>query len=162
MTTEQALSTQVDYAGSIRELLEPLEVAILLGASIPAPVGTIGYHVQATGRAHKIDPYTLGYYNTRESAMDALTKWVLNEYRSNTDWATWYDPDLELDWDAQENLFRASYTHEEIVNLYFDTNLNGHYSFEPFAIEHYALEDKFNPALAGTVKLRDYQASYEV
>lgn len=141
----------------MNELLEPVRVAILLGAKIPAVTGTTGYRVAANSRVYKDEDEYLGFFGTQEAATDALAAWALREYRhGDEEIATWFNPDSEVSWEEQEVLFRSSYTHQEIIDLYLKTNPNANAWIEKFTIEDFCLENKFNPALAGTVPLRDF------
>lgn len=127
-----------------RELLEPLEVAILLGAEISAPAGTHFFELFHTsprqGRLNQngtIEKVRLGFYPTYEEAKIALSNWIIKDWHSHEiyPWGEGCDESDErinkvIASDDREKTYLGLYSYPEVIAYHFDL----------FALDSYTIE----------------------
>lgn len=104
---------------TIDDLLEPLQVAIILGAEVPVPVGAYGF-VLFVEHSLGLNGKILGYFQSEESAERYLANYLLNmKGRSSGPWD--YDHGLP---DASELVRQKEYllTHDykDIIKWFKD------------------------------------------
>ena len=124
----------------VEELLEPVKVAVALGAKIYAPAGTLVFGLlinrdDSLGNDPKgPDTSSLGIYESRDAAKSGLREWILKEwesrhFQSNPPWEDEYG----VSWSEDTNLkFKKQWLEErsdqEIIDLFFSTSLRYRYS----------------------------------
>ena len=123
------------------DALRALEVAIALGAEIPAPVksfvylATVAVIDEDDGRNDYTD--TIGVYQSEVAAKIGLVGWILDRW-SQSERAPWND-DLEFsaaddEYDLGEKNYLASKTDDEILQDYFSDSPDS-YNITKFIIQ---------------------------
>ena len=123
MSTKSA--TKKPSAGDIRNLLEPIEVAIALGGSVEAPVGSTIQLLQVFVKDLEDSQYDyndiIGIFPNIPAAEAALRDWILIRWH-DTEAAPWKDDEEEVggaEYLAKENDFMKDKTDKEIIKEYF-------------------------------------------
>ena len=127
----------------IEEILEPVKVAIALGATINAPAGTIVFSLlihqdDSLGNDPKgPDTSSLGVYESEDAAKSRLREWVLAEWESrhfqnNTPW----EDDYGVSWSEETNRrFKKQWLEERsdqnIIDLFFSLSFKYTYNIYP-------------------------------
>ena len=132
------------------ELLEPVKVAVALGAqNIPVVVGTKAYI--ASVDMYKHDSYheqwgeVVGIYDSEIAAEAGLRKWILKRWDNlrSFEYAPWFS---EYDQDDIENIadelneelkeaFLAENSDQDIINAFFHDESPHDYDIESYSIE---------------------------
>lgn len=129
-----------------RELLEPLEVAILLGAEISAPAGThffeLFHNSPKQGKLNQngvIEKVRLGFYPTYEEAEIALANWIIKDWHSHEiyPWGEGCDESDDrmakvIASEDREKTYLELYSYPEVIVYYFDL----------FALDSYIIEKR--------------------
>ena len=139
MSTKSA--TEKPSASDIRNLLEPLEVAIALGGSVEAPVGSTIQLLQVFIKDTDDSQYDyneiVGIFPTIPAAEAALRNWVLIRWNDRGN-APWQDDDEETggeEYLAKEKEFMDKSTDKEIIKEYFGDGDMDDYLIQTFKVK---------------------------
>lgn len=115
---------------TIASLLEPIIVANLLGANIPAVPGTKVYALTVEVGESDSSQYNntthLGLFTTREKAEAELVCWIYGRWIDQlrrTPWSGSLDgnpPLSDEEWGLKAKNYMESHTRDEIIDAYFE------------------------------------------
>jgi len=116
---------KTELENTTKDLLKELKIMVALGANldIPAIPGMKFYNLMLL--PNQDDPYNLGYYDSKDSATQALASWVLNQWDEMGTFssAPWQNDNNDEDEEEDEEELRAKYIKEktasQIVKEYF-------------------------------------------
>lgn len=125
--------------GTVDELVDPIRVAIELGAKIPVIEGSIAYLAYLTHvpmlKSEEYEVEVLGIYSTRESALATTRDWLVRFWDSAEDsqFQPWYYDETLLEMSGNEDEYPSLYaqartrfletkTDEEIIEYCFGPN----------------------------------------
>lgn len=118
-----------------RELLEPLEIAILLGAKISAPAGAQFFQIQRID-AENEQEYTFGAWSTYEAAEIALAQYIIDQCDSYLGQYPWEENDPQ---DKAESIVKATnpwaeyfkyYSIQDLITTFQDYIINDTFKIE--------------------------------
>lgn len=127
---------------TLAELVEPIRVAIELGAIVPVIEGSLAYLVYITKvpmtRSQDYDVEVLGVYPSRERALSATRTWIVRFWDDVDDhqMQPWYDDETLLEMSGNEPEYPALYaearvrfletaTDEGMIERLFGAKYNG-------------------------------------
>lgn len=124
------LDNQVGTTLTLEDAVLAIQVAITLGAEVPAPVGVSFYslivHWNKTELLDPMSPHTLGYYKTELDAFNALEDQILSTYSDELTgpWIPVFDPSDEdwMPWETYVTLrqeYLLTHSREDLFNYYF-------------------------------------------
>lgn len=109
----------------VAELLDPVKVALLLGAEIPAleymsVYALVIMWLEPDSNKKLFKNTSVSIFDTKENAERSLSIWVQERWKENPTAAPWYLPVDSVDTQNSKQLvFLKSHSHQEIIDAFF-------------------------------------------
>lgn len=134
--SQEIASKSIEYDDfTIASLLEPIKIAMLLGADVPAIPGTKVYTVSvelSTGSYSSPSREHLGVFNTRNGAEKELVAWILSRWfiTDHAPWGAFTAFHSDEEYEEASAKYEGEHTVHELIDAYFSEEVEDRFHID--------------------------------